>query len=85
MSSFEVTIAVLFVILVSAVIGYKIITDNIIKEQSKEIAALRKEVAKAEAVIGKTSKKVVYKTAPQIIEIHDHRIDEKNVPKFGDI
>jgi len=85
MDSFTIFMAMGFLFLMIFVIAYTIVTNRIIKDQDKEIAKLDNELRKAEAIIRKYSRRKEYKTATQIIEIHDNRIDEKNIPEFGNI
>ena len=84
MNGYTVFMAVCFTLLMIFVAAYTMITNRIIKDQDKEIARLNKELRKAGKLICEYSRKKVYKPAPQIVEIHDHRIDEKNIPIFGD-
>lgn len=84
MNGYTVFMVVCFTLLTIFVTAYTIITNRIIKDQDKEIARLNKDLRKAEKLICEYSRKKVYKSAPQIIEIYDHRIDGKNIPIYGD-
>ena len=66
------------VIVIASFIGYAVMTNSIIRDQGKEIAKLRTENFRLEA-------KLKNKSNVRVVEIHDHRIDEENVPVFGDI
>ena len=67
-----------FVVLVICFTCYCYMTNSIIKDQEKEIAKLRTETMRLQA-------KLKNKGSAKVIEIHDHRISEENVPTFGDI
>lgn len=74
------TLAAIFLCLVIvSFIGYAYMTNSIIKEQEKENARLKAENRKLRKLIHNE-----VKSTPKVIEIHDHRIDEKNIPTFGD-
>ena len=75
------TLAVIvFLLLVVFFVGYAHMTNSIIRDQEKEIAKLKAENSKLRGFIHNTTIKV-----PRVIEIHDHRINEENIPTFGDI
>lgn len=79
MSTFELfAIAMLFV-LIACVYAYAHITNNIIKEQDKQIARLNTEVFRLQAKLHRATRG----KAPKVIEIHDRTVDPENVPDFS--
>lgn len=78
MNAFEIfAIAMLFV-LIACVYAYTHITNNIIREQDKQIAKLNTEVFRLQAKLHKATRR----KAPEVIEIHDKTVDPENVPDF---
>ena len=67
------------VILIACIIAYSYYTNSIIKDQEKQIAKLHTEVFRLQAKADRNKKR---KPAPQVIEIHDDRVDPNNVPNF---
>lgn len=79
MSTFEIfAIAMLFV-LIACVYAYAHITNNIIREQDKQIAKLRTENFRLLAKLHRAN----FRKASKVIEIHDSTIDPENVPDFN--
>ena len=78
MTNYEILILVLFTLLIAAFIGYKIITDSIIKDQEKQIAKLRTENFRLQA-------KLENRPKVKTVEIYDHTIEPGNIPEFGNI
>lgn len=72
--------AIVFVLLIASFIGYACMTNSIIKDQKREISKVRAENRKLRKLIHDEVKPV-----QKVIEIHDHRINEENIPTFGDI
>ena len=72
-------------IVFASFVGYSYMTNSIIKDQEKEKAKLNAKFVKLQAELNRTKRKTDCRKAPKIIEIHDNRIEEKNVPTFGDI
>ena len=70
--------AIFFVLLIASFTGYAYMTNSIIRDQEKEIAKLRTETFRLQA-------KLKNKSNVRVVEIHDHRINEENIPTFGDI
>ena len=67
-----------FALLAVSFIGYKVMTDSIIKDQEKEIAKLRTENFRLQA-------KLKNRSNVRVVEIHDNRISEENIPIYGDM
>ena len=65
-------------ILIAAFVGYSVTTGSIIRDQEKQIAKLRTENFRLKAA--QHGRQHV-----QVVEIHDHRIDEANIPEFNNI
>ena len=79
MNTFEIfAIAMLFV-LIACVFAYVRITNNIIKDQDKQIARLNTEVFRLQAKLHRSNRR----KAPEVIEIHDRTVDPENVPDFS--
>lgn len=78
MTNYEILILVLFSLLIIAFVGYKLITDSIIKSQEKQIAKLRTETFRLQA-------KLKNRSNVKTIEIYDNTIDPENIPEYGNI
>lgn len=79
MSTFELfAIAMLFV-LIACVYAYAHITNNIIKDQDKQIARLNTEIFRLQAKLHRATRG----KTPKVIEINDKTVDPENVPDFG--
>ena len=65
-------------IIIISFIGYKVMTDKIIKDQEKEIAKLKTETFRLQA-------KLKNKSNVKTIEIYDNTIAPGNIPEFGNI
>ena len=68
-------------VVILSFIGLTAFTNSIIKEQEREIARLNSEKFKLQAALRKANRR----KSPRIVEIHDSRIDPKNIPNFNDI
>lgn len=69
---------VLFVILIACVIVYTHKTNSIIKDQEKQIARQNTEIFRLQAKLHRAT----CRKSPEVIEIHDDRVDPDNVPNF---
>lgn len=65
-------------ILIAAFVGYSVTTSSIIRDQEKQIAKLRTDNFRLQAALQRRQK-------VQVVEIHDSRIDEQNIPEFNNI
>ena len=68
------------VVLVLSIIAYTYTTNRIIKDQDKEIMKLNTDNYRLRTELHKANKS----KKTQVIEIHDSRIAEENIPTFGD-
>ena len=57
---------------------YAVMTNSVIKDQEKQIAKLRTENFRMAAAMK-------HRQRVKVVEIHDSRIDEKNIPEFNNI
>ena len=73
-----ISIFVTLAVLIAAFIGYTYTTNSIIRDQEKEIAKLRTENYRLQAALHNRQR-------VQVVEIHDHSIDEQNIPEFNNI
>lgn len=79
MSAFEIFAIAMLFMLIACVFAYANITNNIIKEQDKQIARLNTEVFRLQAKLHRATRR----KAPEVIEIHDRTVDPENVPDFS--
>ena len=71
-------IFVALAVLIASFVGYKVMTDSIIKDQEKQIAKLRTENFRLQAKLDNRPK-------VKTIEIYDHTVEPGNIPEFGNI
>lgn len=64
--------------LIAFFVGYAITTNDVIRTQEKQIARLRTDNFRLQAALKK-------KSNTRIVEIHDSRVDEENIPEFNNI
>lgn len=67
------------VFLIATIIAYVHNSNSIIRKQEKQIARQQTEIFRLQAKVDRYVKR---RPSPQIIEIHDDRIDPENVPNF---
>lgn len=72
------------VALIISLIGYIHNTNGVIRIQEKQIAKLRTENFRLQAKLAGRQRVQRIESGPQIIEIHDDRIDPENIPTFGE-
>lgn len=72
------------VILIACIITYRYYTNSIIKDQERQIAELRTENFRLQAKLAGRQRFQRIESGPQVIEIHDDRIDPENIPTFGE-
>ena len=70
------------VVLIACLIAYAHNTNSIIRIQEKQIARLRTENFRLQAALSNRRNGTA---RVQVVEIHDNRIDEQNIPEFGNI
>lgn len=70
--------AICLATVIVAFVGYAVTTNSVIRDQEKEIAKLRTDNFRLQA-------KLKNRSDVKVVEIHDHRINEENVPVFGDM
>lgn len=73
---------VMLVVLIGCILAYSHITNSIIRDQEKQIAKLNTEVFRLQAKLKRAQER---RNMPAVVEIHDSRIDPKNIPNFNDI
>lgn len=69
------------VFLIATIIAYVHNSNSIIRKQEKQIARQQTEIFRLQAKVDQYVKR---RPAPQVIEIHDERIDPENIPTFGE-
>ena len=67
------------VFLIATIIAYVHNSNSIIRKQEKQIARQQTEIFRLQAKVDRYVKR---RPSPQVIEIHDDRIDPENVPNF---
>lgn len=68
------------VFLIATIIAYVHNSNSIIRKQEKQIARQQTEIFRLQAKVDRYVKR---RPSPQVIEIHDDRIDPENVPDFN--
>lgn len=69
------------VFLIATIIAYVHNSNSIIRKQEKQIARQQTEIFRLQAKVDRYVKR---RPSPQVIEIHDDRIDPENIPTFGE-
>ena len=69
---------IFFALLIVSFVGYAYMTNAIIRDQEREIAKLRTENFRLQA-------KLKNRSNVRVVEIHDNRISEENIPIYGDM
>lgn len=67
------------IFLIATIIAYVHNSNSIIRKQEKQIARQQTEIFRLQAKVDRYVKR---RPSPQVIEIHDDRIDPENVPNF---
>ena len=67
------------VFLIATIIAYVHNSNSIIRKQEKQIARQQTEIFRLQAKVDRYVKR---RPSPQVIEIHDDRIDPENVPDY---
>ena len=70
------------VFLVATIIAYVHNSNSIIRKQEKQIARQQSEIFRLQAKVDRYVKR---RPSPQVIEIHDDRIDPENIPEYNNI
>lgn len=68
------------VILIACIFACRYYTNRLIKKQEKQIVRQQTEIFRLHAKVDRYVKR---RPSPQVIEIHDDRIDPENVPDFN--
>lgn len=68
-------------VLIICFVCYACLTNSVIKDQEKQIARLKRDNMRLKSLCHKKSREKI----AQIIEIHDSRVDEANIPEFNNI